>query len=146
MNSTYPRLFTNETQQDQDLNPGARPDPPHDPKIYPAAVLCLLCSATLSVFCVMRIAVPLRYQDEYYTRGFLACGSAVLALLLILLSSVMYQNAIYQLNLSFPNLVATQGPCMTMIGCSFASFAIAGCLLLRGAMNLDSDADGYSPI
>jgi hypothetical protein len=146
LNSTYPRLFTDEIEQNEDLNPGAKPNPPHDPKIFPAAVLCLLCSATLLVFCVMRIALPHRYQDEYYTRGFLAWGSAVLALLLVILSSVMYEEAIDQLNRTFPHLVASQGPGMAMIGCSFASFAISGYVLLRGAMTLDSDTDGYSPI
>lgn len=145
LNSTYPQLFEDEITQDTDLNPGAAPNPPHDPKIYPAAVLCLLCSAALLLFCIMRVAVPHRYQDEYYTRGFLAMGACILALLLLILSSVMYQSAITQLNLAFPHLVATQGPGMPMIGCAFAAFTLAGFVLLRGCMNIES-SEGYSPI
>lgn len=146
LNGTYPRLFTDAIEQNEDLNPAAKPNPPHDPKIYPAAVLCLLCSATLQLFCVMRITVPHRYQDEYYTRGFLAWGSAVLALLLLIISSVMYENAVDELNKVYPHLIASVGPGMIMIGCSFASFAIAGYFLLRGAMSLEPDTDGYNAI
>ncbi|KAI8056305.1 uncharacterized protein B0P05DRAFT_479135 [Gilbertella persicaria] len=147
LNTTYPRLFQDKIEQDTDLNPGAAPNPPHDPKIYPAAVLCLLCSATLLVFCILRVTVPHRYRDEHYTRGFLAWGSALLALLLLILSSTMYQNAIDQLNRAYPHLIASQGPGMTMIGCAFASFALAGYFLLRGCMSLESNhPEGYSPI
>ncbi|OBZ82625.1 hypothetical protein A0J61_09325 [Choanephora cucurbitarum] len=147
LNTTHPRLFKDKIEQDTSLNPGAGPNPPHDPKIYPAAVLCLLCSAALLVTCAMRVVVPNKYQDEHYTRGFLAWGSAVLALLLLVLSSVMYQGAIEQLTLAYPHLIASQGPGMTMIGCAFASFVLAGYFLSRGCMALDSsNAEGYNPI
>ncbi|KAI9484143.1 MAG: hypothetical protein EXX96DRAFT_166689 [Benjaminiella poitrasii] len=147
LNSSYPQLFTDEIEQNENLNPGAAPNPPHDPKIYPAAVLCLICSAALLVLCVLRVAWTGHYQDTHYTRGFLAWGSAMFALLLLILSSVMYQNAVTQLNLAYPHLVASQGPGMPMIGCAFTAFALAGFFLLRGCMNVDfSDTDGYNPL
>ncbi|KAL7323983.1 hypothetical protein PS15p_210564 [Mucor circinelloides] len=147
LNNTYPRLFTDEIPQDADLNPGAAPNPSHDPKIFPAAVLCLLCSASCLAFCFYRVLSPHTYQDEHYTRGFLACGSAVLALLLTILSSVMYEDAVEQLNLTYPHLLATTGPGMPMIGCSFAAFCLASYFLLRGCMSMESSsADGYNPI
>lgn len=147
LNGTYPRLFKDEIQQDESLNPGSAPNPAHDPKIFPAAVLCLLCSAACLVFCFYRVMLPHKYQDEYYTRGFLAWGSAILALLLTILSSVMYENAVDQLNLTYPHLIASTGPGMAMIGCSFASFALAGYFLMRGWMSMESsDTDGYNPI
>lgn len=149
LNGSYPYLFADPVTQDVALNPEATPTPAHDPKIFPAAVLCLLSSATLVVFCFMRVCTPHRYQDEYYTRGFLAAGSAVLSLLLVVLSSTMYQNAITELNLEYPNLIATQGPAMTMIGVCFASFFLASYVLLRGCMSMDaggSGTEGYNPI
>lgn len=73
-------------------------------------------------------------------------GSCILALLLLVLSSVMYQSAITQLNLAYPHLIATQGPGMIMIGCAFTAFTLAGYILLRGCMKIDSSNDGYSPI
>lgn len=147
LNDTYPRLFKDEIQQDESLNPGSASNPAHDPKIFPAAVLCLLCSAACLVFCFYRVMLPHKYQDEYYTRGFLAWGSAVLALLLTILSSVMYEDAVDQLNLTYPHLIASTGPGMAMIGCSFASFALAGYFLMRGWMSMESsDTDGYNPI
>lgn len=97
----------------------------------------------------MRVCTPHRYQDEYYTRGFLAAGSAVLSLLLLVLSSIMYQNAIEELNLEYPHLIATQGPAMTMVGVSFAAFSLASYVLLRGCMSMESGGsgtEGYSPI
>ncbi|KAK4513664.1 L-serine ammonia-lyase [Mucor velutinosus] len=147
LNSTYPRLFTDEIQQDADLNPGAAPNPSHDPKIFPAAVLCLLCSSACLVFCFYRVLTPHKYQDEHYTRGFLASGSAILALLLTILSNVMYQDAVEQLNMTYPHLIASTGPCMPMIGCSFAAFFLASYFLLRGCMSMESSStDGYNPI
>ncbi|KAF1801707.1 hypothetical protein V8B55DRAFT_1473341 [Mucor lusitanicus] len=147
LNGTYPRLFTDEIQQDADLNPGAAPNPSHDPKIFPAAVLCLLCSAACLVFCFYRVLTPHKYQDEHYTRGFLACGSAILALLLTILSNVMYQDAVEQLNMAYPHLTASTGPGMPMIGCSFAAFSLASYFLLRGCMSMESSStDGYNPI
>ncbi|KAI9357455.1 hypothetical protein BD770DRAFT_322095 [Pilaira anomala] len=144
LNASYPELFLDARPQDEELNPEATPSPAHDPKIYPAAVLCLLCSAALLGLCILRICS--NYQDEFHTRGFLASGSAVLSLLLLILSSIMYQNAIEQLNLEYPHLVASQGPAMTMIGVSFAAFTIASYALLRGCMSMDSNSDGYNPI
>ncbi|KAI8993310.1 hypothetical protein BDB01DRAFT_716149 [Pilobolus umbonatus] len=149
LNQTYPLLFTDRVSQDESLNPGAAPNPPHDPKIFPASVLCLLCSAALLTLCVLRIVAPFKYQDIYYTRGFLACGSAVFALLLLILSTVMYNSAIEQLNVAYPHLIATEGPCMPMIGVAFMCFALAGFVLLRGSMSLESSGsndEGYSAI
>lgn len=146
LNATYPQLFQDEITQDEDLNPGSAANPPHNPKIYPAAVMCLICSASLLVLSVYRIYKPQQYLDEHYTRGFLAAASTVLALLLLALSSVMYQNAIEQLNETYPHLVATQGPCMIMIGMAFACFFLASIALLRGVMRMDSDPEGYSAI
>ena len=59
----------------------------------------------------------------------------------------MYQDAVDQLNLAYPHLIATTGPGITMIGCSFASFALAGYFLMRGWMSIESSGtDGYNPI
>lgn len=147
LNSTYPRLFKDKIEQDTSLNPGASENPPHDPKIYPAAVLCLLCSSALLVTCMMRFLVPHKYQDEHYSRGFLAWGASVFALLLLILSCVMYQNAVEQLNLAYPHLVASEGPGIIMIGCAFASFTLSAFVLSRGCMSIDpSEPAGYSPI
>lgn len=149
LNATYPRLFKDEIEQDTDLNPGANPNPPHDPKIYPASVLCLLAGATLLIFCIWKV-MSRHYFDEFYTRGFLASAGAVLSLLLLILSVVMYQEAVKQLNLAFPNLVATQGPCITLIGIAFMCFSLASFVLLRGCMSIDeastSNNEGYSAI
>ncbi|KAG1056759.1 hypothetical protein G6F46_005156 [Rhizopus delemar] len=146
LNITYPQLFKDEIAQDENLNPGAAANPPHDPKIYPAAVICLICSGTLLVLAIYRVYRPQQYQDEHYTRGFLAAASTVLALLLVALSSVMYQNATEQLNETYPHLVASQGPCMILLGVAFASFFLASIALLRGVMRIDSDPEGYSAI
>lgn len=134
--------------QDASLNPDSAPTPSHDPKIYPASVLCLLASATCILFCVLRITQPLHYSDKYYSRGFLAAGSAVLALLCTILSSAMYQDAITELNLEYPHLIATQGPAMTMIGVAFCSFFLGAVCLLRGAMSNsdDNETEGYAPL
>ncbi|KAI7903579.1 uncharacterized protein BX663DRAFT_485708 [Cokeromyces recurvatus] len=147
LNATYPSLFLDVIEQNDSLNPGASPNPPHDPKIFPAAVLCLICSAALLVLCVIRIILPGRYQDEYYSRGFLAWGASMFTLLLLILSSVMYQGAIKQLNLAYPHLIAIQGPGMAMIGFGFAAFTLAGFLLTRGCMSNEfSDTNGYNPL
>jgi hypothetical protein len=96
----------------------------------------------------MRVFSPRRYQDIYYTRGFLAAGCTVLALLLVILSSLMYQEAVDQLNKEYPHLIASEGPCMIMIGVAFASFMMASYCLLRGSMSMDNnvDTEGYNPI
>ena len=146
LNITYPRLFTDAISPDTDLNPGAAPNPAHDPKIFPAAVLCLLCSGVSLFLGIWKWYQPHKYADQHYTRGFLAASSAVLALLLIALSSVMYQNAVYELNVMYPNLVASEGPSMIMVGVAFGSFFIASIGLLRGVLNADMSAEGYNAI
>ncbi|CEG70138.1 hypothetical protein RMATCC62417_06087 [Rhizopus microsporus] len=146
LNITYPRLFTDAISPDTDLNPGAAPNPAHDPKIFPAAVLCLLCSGVSLFLGLWKWYQPHKYADQHYTRGFLAASSAVLALLLVALSSVMYQNAVYELNVMYPNLVASEGPSMIMVGVAFGSFFIAAIGLLRGVLNADMSAEGYNAI
>lgn len=149
LNATHPNLFTDAIPQDQDLNPEAAPNPAHDPRIYPAAVICLVCSSVLLLLCVLRVALPRQYPDQHYYRGFLAAGCTVLSLLLIILSSVMYQDAVDQLNKEYPHLIAVDGPCMTMIGVAFACFFLAAYSLLRGSMSMDSNntsTEGYNPI
>lgn len=146
INASYPELFADPIPQDEALNPASTPSPAHDPKIYPAAVLCLICSAVLLGLCFLRMCSPHRYQDEFHSRGFLASGATVLSLLLLILSSIMYENAIEQLNLEYPHLIASQGPALTMIGVCFASFTIAAYSLLRGCMTMDASSEGYNPI
>ncbi|GAA5794822.1 hypothetical protein HPULCUR_000169 [Helicostylum pulchrum] len=146
LNESYPELFTDPITQDEALNPASTPSPAHDPKIYHAAVLCLICSSVLLGLCLLRTCSPYSYQDEYHSRGFLASGATVLALLLLILSSIMYENATEQLNLEYPHLIASIGPALTMIGVGFACFTIAAYSLLRGCMTTDSSSEGYSPI
>lgn len=70
----------------------------------------------------------------------------MLSLLLLILSSIMYGNAVEQLNLEYPHLIASEGPALTMIGVCFASFTIAAYSLLRGCMTMDASSEGYNPI
>lgn len=58
----------------------------------------------------------------------------------------MYQNAVYELNVMYPNLVASEGPSMIMVGVAFGSFFIASIGLLRGVLNADMSAEGYNAI
>ncbi|KAI9247220.1 hypothetical protein BY458DRAFT_590886 [Sporodiniella umbellata] len=146
LNSTHPELFKEPVSQDNALNPGSAPNPPHNPRIYPAAVMCLLSSSLLLALGAYRVYKPQNYLDEHYTRGFLAAASTVFGLLLIALSSVMYQNAIEQLNLTYPHLTASQGPGMPMIGMAFACFFLASIALLRGVLRFDSEPEGYNAI
>ncbi|KAI9319806.1 hypothetical protein BX666DRAFT_1916482 [Dichotomocladium elegans] len=149
-NGTFPALFQDPAEQDSDLNPMALPNPPHDPKIYPASVLCLLTSgASVAAGIVFVLRYP-RYQDKYFSRGFLAWGSAVLALLLLAQSTLMYQNGVKELNLVYPHLEAVVGPNLTLVGVAFACFAVAGYLLLHDVFKSSDEesalGEGYNPL
>ncbi|KAI8384272.1 uncharacterized protein BYT42DRAFT_478814, partial [Radiomyces spectabilis] len=132
LNKTRPQLFEDAVQQDEDLNPLAKPNPPHDPKIYAGAILCLLCGGAAFVLAIVRTTFYQYFQDDYYARGLLASGATTLALLLLAQSSIMYQNAVQQLNVEYPHLEATEGPCMTVIGVAFTSYFIASCIFMHG--------------
>ncbi|KAI9023673.1 hypothetical protein CLU79DRAFT_747689 [Phycomyces nitens] len=142
LNATYPSLFENAIPQDSDLNPLAGPNPPHDPKIFPAAVLCLLCGGAGLTLGVLR-TVRHGFEDKHYSRGFLCCAAAVLALLLVAECSVMYANAATQLTREYPQLIATQGPGLPMMGVAFGSFVLAGFCFLQGCF---SKEDNYRPL
>lgn len=129
-NATYPELFTDSVAEDDGAT---EPDPPHDPKIFAACVLCLLLSGVSIVLYVLKFIHRKKFQDEiYFNRGFLLAGSSACALLLIALCTVIYSNAVNHLNSTYPHLSADLGPCVTMIGVSFMVFLIAAVLLLQG--------------
>ncbi|KAI8058952.1 uncharacterized protein B0P05DRAFT_575021 [Gilbertella persicaria] len=93
LNSTYPQLFADQNTIDTDLNSGGEETVPHDPKMYAAFVLCLMSSGTclaLSIYKFLERNKVHGYQDIYFSRGFLTLSAALLALLLITLSSTMY--------------------------------------------------------
>ncbi|KAL0089772.1 hypothetical protein J3Q64DRAFT_1730070 [Phycomyces blakesleeanus] len=142
LNGTYPELFENAIPQDPDLNPLAGPNPPHDPKIFAAAVLCLLCGGSGLTLGLLR-TMGRGFEDKHYGRGFLCCAAAVLALLLVAECSVMYANAATQLTREYPQLIATQGPGLPMMGVAFGSFVLAGFCFLQGCF---SKEDSYRPI
>ncbi|KAI9492883.1 hypothetical protein BDB00DRAFT_764656 [Zychaea mexicana] len=149
-NETFPELFTDEIEQDPDLNPASQPNPPHNPKIYPASVLCLLCGGAATLIGLVWAILYPRFQDQYYSRGFLAWGAAVLALLLVAQSSIMYENGVDQLNLVYPHLEAVRGPCLVLSGMAFACFAISGYTYLHGCFSKEEDeaalGEGYNPL
>ncbi|KAI7859228.1 hypothetical protein BDC45DRAFT_432862 [Circinella umbellata] len=149
-NETYPELFKDPVEQDPDLNPASQPNPPHNPKIYAASVLCLLCGgAATTIGFVWTLLYP-QFQDKYYSRGFLAWGAGVLALLLVAQSSIMYENGIDELNIVYPHLEAVIGPCMVLTGMAFASFIISGYTFLHGCFSKEEDdsalGEGYNPL
>ncbi|KAI8143879.1 hypothetical protein BJV82DRAFT_609747 [Fennellomyces sp. T-0311] len=149
-NGTYPELFQDAVELDPDLYPGAQPNPPHNPKVYPAAVMCLLCGGAAMTIGLFWTALYPRFQDKYYSRGFLAWAAAILALLLVAQSSLMYENGVDELNLVYPHLEAEGGPCIVLTGVAFAAFAIAGYTYLHGCFSKEEDegalGEGYNPL
>lgn len=146
-NETYPQLFTDEVELDQDLYPLAAPNPVHNPKVFAASVLCLLCSGAALVIGLLVIVMGYRFPDTHYSRGFFAWAAAVLALLLIAQSCVLYQNGAQMLNLTYPHLIASLGPGLPMIGVAFACFVLAGFAYLHGCFNKDEAIEGgYSAL
>ncbi|KAG0166253.1 hypothetical protein DFQ30_007412 [Apophysomyces sp. BC1015] len=148
LNATYPRLVEDAIEQDQNLNPLATPTPLHNPKLFPAIVMCLICGGAAFLIGVARTAFYRYVQDEHYSRGFLAWGSAVLSLLLVAECSVMYQNGVKELNVVYPHLEATEGPGRPITGVAFAAFAIAGYTYMHGCFAKDDVEieDGYNPL
>ncbi|KAI7882673.1 hypothetical protein K492DRAFT_144851 [Lichtheimia hyalospora FSU 10163] len=149
-NETYPHLFADPVEQDPDLNPEAQPNPPHNPKIYAGSILCLLSGGAAAVVGIAWWIYYPQFQDKNYSRGFLAWMAAVLSLLLVAQSAIMYQNGIEQLNLVYPHLEAIQGPNLALAGVAFACFIIAGYTYLHGLFKTDDEeaalGDGYNPL
>jgi hypothetical protein len=148
-NATYPQLFLNSTPQDQNYDPFARPDPPHNSKIYVASVLCLLGAGGSVILCIIKFIYRRTYtgfQDTYYSRGLLSAFAGCTSLLMVALCSVMYPNAVTQLNLTYPNIIVTLGPCVTMIGAAFMVFFLASTCLLRGCSSKIEPLNEYSQI
>ncbi|ORY95881.1 hypothetical protein BCR43DRAFT_441187 [Syncephalastrum racemosum] len=144
-NGTYPELFKDENAPAED------PGPSHNPNIYAASVLCLLCGGGAWAVGALCMVFYRRFTDTHYARGFLAWGAAVLALLLLAESSVMYQSGVESLNTTYPHLIAAEGTGMPMIGVAFATFVIAGYTYLHGCFSEgDEEADlgdtGYTPL
>ncbi|KAF7727640.1 hypothetical protein EC973_007298 [Apophysomyces ossiformis] len=148
LNDTYPRLLKDPIEQDASLNPLATPTPLHNPKIFPAGVLCLLCGGAALLIGIARTAFYRYVQDEHYSRGFLAWGASALSLLLVAQCSIMYQNGVQELNTVYPHLEATEGPGLPMIGVAFAAFTLAGFTYMHGCFAKDDVAieDGYNPL
>ncbi|KAI7868697.1 hypothetical protein BDF14DRAFT_1789893 [Spinellus fusiger] len=144
LNATYPSLFKDAVAQDSSLDPLAAPNPPHDPKISVAAILCLLCGGVGFALALTRAMFYRYYQDQYYSRGFLCWAAAVFALLLIAECTIMYGDAADELTVTYPHLVATQGPGLSMVGVAFASFVISGYSFMQGCFS--KEEEGYHSI
>lgn len=114
-------------------------------------MLCLLSGGGAWVVGALCMVFYRRFSDTHYARGFLAWGAAILALLLLAESSVMYQSGVSDLNTMYPHLVAEEGPGIPMIGVAFAIFVISGYTYLHGCFSDgDEEADlgdtGYTPL
>lgn len=140
-NTTFPELFTDFVTPEI----SADPDPPHDPKIYVASVLCLLLSGASTVFCILKFIHRTKFQDDiHFNRGFLVAGSCACALLLIALCTVIYSNAVIQLNSTYPHITASLGPCVSMIGASFMVFFMSSVISLQGCWGDKNAKEKYS--
>ncbi|ORX51233.1 hypothetical protein DM01DRAFT_261874 [Hesseltinella vesiculosa] len=141
LNDTYPYLFLNANTLDENVHPDSVAMPSHDPKIFAAIILTLLCSGCAFLIGIAKMIFYAHVEDESYTRGFFALGSAILALLLVAETTVMYQVGVDLLNLLYPNLVASAGPGIIMIGIAFAVLFLASLAYLQGC--LFARNDGY---
>jgi hypothetical protein len=143
LNDTYPYLFTDAETPDSSVYPETVAQPTHDPRIFAACILCLICSGAAMVIGMCKILFYTHIQDASYTRGFLGVGASVLSLLLVAESTVMYKNGVNYLNLIYPNLQATEGPGITMIGISFMVLFLSSMAYLQGCFSSNDDTEGY---
>ncbi|ORZ13999.1 hypothetical protein BCR42DRAFT_329922 [Absidia repens] len=142
LNDTYPNLFTDSETPDADVYPESVAQPNHDPRIMAACILCLICGGAAMAIGICKIVFYTRVQDESYTRGFCALGAAVVALLLVAETTVMYSNGIDFLNMMYPNLQATAGPGMILVGIAFMVFFLSSMAYLQGCFS-NNDDEGY---
>ncbi|KAI8071410.1 hypothetical protein BC940DRAFT_234598 [Gongronella butleri] len=141
LNGTYPWLFADANTLDSAVYPSSVAQPSHDPKIFAACILTLICSGCAFLIGIAKMVFYAHIEDESYTRGFFALGAAIFALLLVSETAVMYQAGVDMLNLTYPNLVASTGPGMIMIGMSFTALFLSSLAYLQGCMF--SPSDGY---
>ncbi|KAI9299603.1 hypothetical protein BJ944DRAFT_172146 [Cunninghamella echinulata] len=143
LNDTYPYLFTDAVTLDADAYPNSVSQPRHDPKIFPAAILAIICGGCSIIIGLLKVLFYHKVQDEHLSRSFFAWGAAVLSLLLIALTSVKYDEGNELLNLVYPHLNATLGPCTFMVGVSFAAFFLSGLSYMEGCYSSDPTDEGY---
>ncbi|KAI8327782.1 hypothetical protein BC941DRAFT_364360 [Chlamydoabsidia padenii] len=143
LNDTYPHLFTDTVTLDSAVYPSSVAQPNHDPRIMAAGIICLICGGAAVAIGFCKIFFYTRVQDESYIRGFCSLGAAVVALLLVAETYVMYHNGVDMLNLLYPHLKATVGPGMPMIGISFLVYFLSSLAYLQGCFSSNGGDDGY---
>lgn len=62
----------------------------------------------------------------------------------------MYQNGVMELNVTYPNLEASEGPGITLMGIAFMVFTISSYSYLHGCWSKNDEeaaySEGYSPL
>ncbi|CAO3620825.1 unnamed protein product [Cunninghamella blakesleeana] len=143
LNDTYPFLFKDAETLDSDIYPTSVNQPYHDPKIFPASILALICGGCSIIIGLLKVLFYHRVQDEHLARSFFAWAAAVISLLLIALTSVKYDSSNDLLNLIYPHLNASLGPGIIMEGVAFASFFLSGLSYMEGCYSSDPTDEGY---
>ncbi|KAG2175334.1 hypothetical protein INT44_007822, partial [Umbelopsis vinacea] len=130
-NATYPQMFADQITMDPDTQPLFTATPLHNPQIVAAAFLCLICSISAPLVAIARVTTK-KVEDKAYARGFLALLGAALAMILLTLVSMLYDNGQQILNLEFPHIQAETGNGKSIVGITFGLLFAASALLLRG--------------
>ncbi|KAI8330770.1 hypothetical protein BC941DRAFT_404470 [Chlamydoabsidia padenii] len=141
MNDTYPHLFMDPVTLPEGVYPLAVAQPNHDPRILAGCIICLICGGAAVSLGVGKIVGYV--QDASYLRGFMAMMAAVVALLLVAETTIMYHGGVELLNLLYPHLYATEGPGITMVGISLLLFGLSSAAYLQGCLSNDNSDQGY---
>ncbi|ORZ10204.1 hypothetical protein BCR42DRAFT_114191 [Absidia repens] len=146
LNETYPSLFTDHVTLDEAIYPMSVAQPNHDPRIFAACVLGLICGGAAVAIGLAKITFYTYVHDASYLRGFCAMMAAVVSLLLVAETTLMYQSGIDSLNLLYPHLRATAGPGMTMMGIALMVFFLSSLSYMNGCLSRDTSDEGYEPL
>jgi hypothetical protein len=128
-NETYPQLFEQAMMSEEEGDPK---HPPHNPHMEPALILLLVFAGIallMNLYTMSQQRHLYGYRDVYFSRGFTVLMACTFALLLVILIDCTYQEAAFT---KYPQLEATLGPCVPMIGCSFLCLFLASAVLLKG--------------
>ncbi|SAL98961.1 hypothetical protein [Absidia glauca] len=141
LNDTHPSLFVDPVTLPEGVYPLAVAQPNHDPRIFAGCIICLICGGLAVALGAGKILWYV--QDTSYLRGFMAMMAAVVALLLIAETTIMYHGGVELLNLTYPHLLATEGPGITMMGTSLLLFGLSSAAYLQGCLSYEG---GYGMV
>jgi hypothetical protein len=141
LNNTLPSLFLDPVTLPEGVFPLAVAQPNHDPRIFAGCIICLICSGLAVALGAGKILWYV--QDSSYLRGFMAMMAAVVALLLVAETAIMYHGGVELLDRTYPHLLATEGPGITMMGTSLLLFGLSSAAYLQGCL---SNENGYGMV